>query len=92
MLDESREAILTAGHVQFCLTSCMPIAPIATLPIEPLVYLVSVFLDLGMAVSCNCDMIMSHLLWVRTVQGNQSSLHVIVLKHENTSKRRPLRI
>ena len=64
MLGESQEAILTARHVQFCRTPCTPIAPIATLPIEPFVYLVSVLLDLGMSVSCSYHVITSSLLWV----------------------------
>ena len=38
------------------------IAPIASLPIEPFVYLVSVLLDLGMSVSCSYHVIMSSLL------------------------------
>ena len=46
MLGESQEAILIARHVQLCWTPCTPIAPIATLSIEPFVYV----LDLGMSV------------------------------------------
>ena len=60
-LGESGEAVLTTRHVQFCRTTC---TPIATLPIELFVYLVSVLLDLGMSVSCSYHVIMSSLLWV----------------------------
>ena len=60
MLGESQEAILTARHVQFCRTPCMPIV---TLPMEPFVYLVSVLHDLGMSVSCSYHVITSSLLW-----------------------------
>ena len=38
--------------------------PIATLPIEPFVYLVSVLLDLGMSVSCSHHVITSSLLCI----------------------------
>ena len=62
MLGESREAILTTRHVQFCQTPCTPIAPISALPIEPFVYLVSVLLDLGMSVSCSYHVITSSFL------------------------------
>ena len=67
MLGKSREAILTARHVQFCRTPCTPIAPIATLPIEPFVYLVSVLLDLGISVNCSYHVIMSSLIWLISV-------------------------
>ena len=66
MLGESREAILTARHVQFCRIPCTPIAHIATLPIEPFVYLVSVLLDLGMSVSCSYHVITSSLLCLQS--------------------------
>ena len=45
MLGESQEVILSARQFQFCQKLSMPIAPIATLPREPFVYLVSTFLD-----------------------------------------------
>ena len=41
-----RGYFLTARHVQFCRTPCTPIAPIATLPIEPLFTLYPYFLIL----------------------------------------------
>jgi len=41
----------------------MPIAPIATLSIEPFVFPVSVLLDLGMSVNCSYHVITSSLLW-----------------------------
>ena len=50
MLGESQEVILSARQFQFCQKLSMPIAPIATLPREPFVYLVSTFLDLGMLI------------------------------------------
>ena len=50
MLGESQEVILSARQFQFCQKLSMPIAPIAALPREPFVYLVSTFLDLGMLI------------------------------------------
>ena len=76
MLGESREAISTARHVQFCQTHCMPIAPITTLPIEPFVYLVSILLDLGMSVSSSCHMITSSLLCSEAIMRTNHGIHV----------------
>ena len=47
-IGESREAILTARHVRFCRKPCTPIAHIATLFIDPFIWLVPTLLDLGM--------------------------------------------
>ena len=53
----------------------MPTVPIATLPIESFVYLVSVLLDLEMSVNCSYHVITSSLLWVFIVSFYGAWLH-----------------
>ena len=61
MLGESREAILTARHVQFCRIPCMPIVALST----ELFGLACIHISWSwISVNCSYHMLVSSLLWV----------------------------